>query len=166
MSATAVVTERGLGRGCRRKARKILKRLSRRRGRHCLHNFYFYHKLLQSWLPLERFVAFFCKVLMMAIYQRMSSFFFMTIIWMKQENAFWLVLSCDPLEDRHIDHVNGYFFNQIKQMHSMLPWVCRKCVKNISDTLSCASCATLQFLSNFYDIYNPLLNRRTKTQNL
>ena len=79
MSATAVVTERGLGRGCRRKARKILKRLSRRRGRHCLHNFYFYHKLLQSWLPLERFVAFFCKVLMMAIYQRTSSFFSMTL---------------------------------------------------------------------------------------
>ena len=85
---------------------------------------------------------------------------------MKQEHAFWLVLSCDLLEDRHIDHVNTYFFNQIKQMHSMLPWVCRKCVKNISDTLSCASCATLQFLSNFYDIYNPLLNRCTKTQNL
>ena len=85
---------------------------------------------------------------------------------MKQEHTFSLVLSCDLLEDRHIDHVNTYFFNQIKQMYSMLPWVCRKCVKNISDTLSCASCATLQFLSNFYDIYNPLLNRCTKTQNL
>ena len=66
MSTTAVMTEGGLGRGCRRKARKILKRPSRRRGRHCLHIFDFYHKFLQSWLPLERFVAFFCKVLMMA----------------------------------------------------------------------------------------------------
>ena len=85
---------------------------------------------------------------------------------MKQEHAFWLVLSCDPLKDRHIDQVNTYFFNQIKQMHSMLPWVYRKGAKNISDTLGCNSCATLQFLSNFYDTNNPLLNRCTKTQNL
>ena len=79
MSTTAVMTEGGLGRGCRRKARKILKRPSRRRGRHCLHIFDFYHKVLQSCLPLERFVAFFCKVSMMAKYQRTSSFFFMTL---------------------------------------------------------------------------------------
>ena len=79
MSTTAVMTERGLGRGCRRKTRKILKRPSRRRGRHCFHIFDFCHKALQSWLPLKRFVAFFCKFLMMAIYQRPSSFFFMTL---------------------------------------------------------------------------------------
>ena len=48
----------------------------------------------------------------------------------------------------------------------MLPWVCRKRAKNISKTLCCASCATLQFLSIFHVIYNPLLNRCTKTQNL
>ena len=41
MSTTAVMTEGGLGRGCRRKARKILKRTSRRRGRHCFHIFGF-----------------------------------------------------------------------------------------------------------------------------
>ena len=83
----------GLGRGCRRKARKILKVLrvlkvkgpSRRRGRYCLHIFDFYHKFLQSWLPLERFVAFFCKVLMMAIYQRTSSFFFMALTYPKTQ---------------------------------------------------------------------------------
>ena len=73
------MTEGGLGRGCRRKAQKILKRPIRRRGRHCLHIFDFYQKVLQSWLPLGRFVAFFCKVLMMAIYQRTSSLFFMTL---------------------------------------------------------------------------------------
>ena len=75
----AVMNEGGLGRGCRRKARKILKRPSRRRGRHCLHIFDFYHKVLQSWPPLERFVTFFCKVLMMAIYKRTSSFFFLLV---------------------------------------------------------------------------------------
>ena len=83
----------GLGRGCRRKARKILKVLrvlkvkgpSRRRGRYCLHIFDFYHKFLQSWLSLERFVAFFCKVLMMAIYQRTSSFFFMALTYPKTQ---------------------------------------------------------------------------------
>ena len=75
MSTTAFMTEGGLGRGCCRKARKILNRPSRRRGRHCSYIFNFYHKVLQSWLPLERFEAFFCKVLMMAIYQRTSSFF-------------------------------------------------------------------------------------------
>ena len=58
MSTTTVMTEGGLGRGYRRKAQKILKRPSRRRGRHCLHIFDFCHKVLQSWLPLERFVAF------------------------------------------------------------------------------------------------------------
>ena len=66
------MTEGGLGRGRRRKARKIPKRPSRRCKRHCLHIFHFYHKVLQSWLPLERFVAFFCKVLMMAMYHRTS----------------------------------------------------------------------------------------------
>ena len=65
MSTMAVMNEGGLGRGCRRKARKILKRPIRRRGWHCSHIFDFHHKVLQSWLPLERFVAFFCKVLMM-----------------------------------------------------------------------------------------------------
>ena len=82
---TAVMTEGGLGRGCRRKARKILKRPSRRRGRHCLHIFDFSHKVLQSWLPLERFVGLFYKVLMMAIYQRTSSFFFMTLTHSKTQ---------------------------------------------------------------------------------
>lgn len=60
-------------------AKIILTRPSRRRGQLCLHIFDFYRKILHSWLPLERFVAFFFKVLMMAIYQRTSSFFFMTL---------------------------------------------------------------------------------------
>ena len=82
MTTTAVMTEGGLGRVWRRKARKILKRPSRR---HCLHIFDFYFKVLQSWLPLERFVAFFCKVLMMAIYQRTRSFFLMTLTYPKTQ---------------------------------------------------------------------------------
>ena len=47
------MTEGGLVRGCHCKAQKILKKPSQRRGQYCLHIFNFYHKLLQSWLPLE-----------------------------------------------------------------------------------------------------------------
>ena len=53
----------------------IPKRPSRGHGQLCLHIFDFYPKVLQSWLSLERFVAFFCKVLMTEIYQRTRSFF-------------------------------------------------------------------------------------------
>ena len=79
---TAFMTEGGLGRGCHCKAWKILKRPSQRQ--HCLHILDFYQKVLQSWLPLERFVAFFCKVLIMVIYQRTSSFF-MTLTHLKTQ---------------------------------------------------------------------------------
>ena len=41
-----------------------------------------------------------------------------------------------------------------------------KCGKNISDTLSCASCAAFLFLPHFDVIYNLLLNRRTAIWNL
>ena len=41
-----------------------------------------------------------------------------------------------------------------------------KCGKNISDTLSCASCATFLFLPHFDVICDLLLNRRTATWNL
>ena len=40
-----------------------------------------------------------------------------------------------------------------------------KCVKNISDKLGCASCATFLFLPHFYFICDLLLNRRTATWN-
>ena len=86
------MTEGGLVRGCHRKAQKILKKLSQRRGQHCLHIFNFYHKLLQSWLPLERFVAFFCKVLMVAIYQRTSFFFSITLTHPKTQIFFTKVM--------------------------------------------------------------------------
>ena len=42
----------------------------------------------------------------------------------------------------------------------------QKCGKNISDTLSCASCATFLFLPHFDVICDLLLNRRTATWNL
>ena len=41
-----------------------------------------------------------------------------------------------------------------------------KCGKNISDTLSCASCATFLFLPHFDIICDLLLNRRTAIWNL
>ena len=41
-----------------------------------------------------------------------------------------------------------------------------KCGKNISDTLCCASCATLLFLPRFDVICDLLLNRRKATWNL
>ena len=48
----------------------------------------------------------------------------------------------------------------------MLPCVCSKCGKNISDTLGCAWCATFLFLPDFDVICDLLLNRRTATWNL
>ena len=55
----------------------------------------------------------------------------------------------------------------------MLPCVCSvidqrtsKCDKNISDTLSCASCAYFLFLPHFDVICDLLLNKRTATWNL
>ena len=56
----------------------------------------------------------------------------------------------------------------------MLPCVCsvidqrgrqNDCGKNISDTLSCASCATFLFLPHFDVICDLLLNRRMATWN-
>ena len=41
-----------------------------------------------------------------------------------------------------------------------------KCGKNISDTLSCTSCATFLFLPHFDLICDLLLNRRMATWNL
>ena len=41
-----------------------------------------------------------------------------------------------------------------------------KCSKNISDTLSCALCATFLFLPHFDVMCDLLLNRRTATWNL
>ena len=80
MSTSAVMTEGDWEEVVVARREKSLRdQVSRRPGRHCLHIFDFYHKVLQSWLPLERFVAFLCKVLMMAIYQRTSSLFFMTL---------------------------------------------------------------------------------------
>ena len=68
MSTSAVMTEGYWEEvAVARREKSLRDQVSRRPGRHCLHIFDFYHKVLnQSWLPLERFVAFFCKVLMMA----------------------------------------------------------------------------------------------------
>ena len=72
--------------------------------------------------------------------------------------------------------VSVFFFSDhcIKQIDSMLPWVCsvidhrerQNVVKINSDTLACGSCATSLFLRHFDVICDLLLNRRTATWNL
>ena len=62
----------------------------------------------------------------------------------------------------------------IKQIDSMLPWVssvidhrgCKKCGKNISDTLACILSATSLFLPHSDVIFDLLLNRHMATWNL
>ena len=68
-------------------------------------------------------------------------------------HAFWLVLTYDLLEDRRIDDVIiNTFFNSLLyktnrfqiavRLFSNRSQMTSKFGKNISDTLSCASCAT------------------------
>ena len=79
--------------------------------------------------------------------------------------AFWLVLTYDLLKDRRIDgridaiQVAVHLFSNRSQMTS-------KCGKNISNTLSCTSCATYLFLPHFDVICDLLLNRCTATWDL
>ena len=96
-------------------------------------------------------------------------------------HAFWLVLTYDLLEDRCIDDIiikTFYFciFNSLLNKTNRFQVAMRlfsnrsqrtsKCGKNISDTLSCASCATFLFLPHFDVICDLLLNRCTATWNL
>ena len=92
-------------------------------------------------------------------------------------HALRLVLTYDLLEDRHIDDVIiKTFFNSLLYKTNRFQVAVRlfsnrsqrtsKCGKNISDTLSCASCATFLFLPHFDVIYDLLLNRCTATWNL
>ena len=91
-------------------------------------------------------------------------------------HAFWLVLTYDLLEDRCIDDVIKTFFNSLlyktnrfqvaMHLFSNRSQRMSKCGKNISDTLSCASCATFLFLPHFDVICDLLLNRRMATWNL
>ena len=72
----------------------------------------------------------------------------------------------------------SFFFSDhcIKQIDSMLPWVCSvihcrsqrtsKCGKNVCDTLTCGLRATSLFLPHFDVICDLLLNRRIATWNL
>ena len=92
-------------------------------------------------------------------------------------HVFWLVLTYDLLEDRCIDDVIiKTFFNSLlyktnrfqvaMHLFSNRSQRTSKCSTNISDTLSCASCATFLFLPHFYIICDLLLNRRMATWNL
>ena len=92
-------------------------------------------------------------------------------------HAFWLVLTYDLLEDRRIDDVIiKTFFNSLLYKTNRFQVAMRlfsnrsqrtsKCGKNISDTLSCASCATFLFLPHFDVICDLFLNRCTATRNL
>ena len=72
-------------------------------------------------------------------------------------HTFWLVLTHDLLEDRHIDEVIiKTFFNSLLYKTNRFQVAVRlfsnrsqstsKCGKNISDTLGCTLCATFFFL--------------------
>ena len=73
--------------------------------------------------------------------------------------VFWLVITYDLLEDRHIDDltINKIFlFNHIKQMHAMSLWVCsvmnhrrRHCVGRTSVTHSAVPHVPLFVLTIF-----------------
>ena len=88
-----------------------------------------------------------------------------------------MVLTYDLLEDRRIDDlIIKTFFNSLLYKTNRFQVAVRlfsntsqrtsKCGKNISGTLSCASCATFLFLPYFDVICDLLLNRRTATWNL
>ena len=90
-----------------------------------------------------------------------------------------MVLTYDLLEDRHIDDIIiKTFFNSLLyktntcrfqvavHLFSNRSQMMSKCGKNISDTLSCALCATFLFLPHFDVICDLLLNRRMATWNL
>ena len=96
-------------------------------------------------------------------------------------HAFWLVLTYDLLEERHIDDVliKTFFpsiFNSLLHktnrfqvavhLFSNRSQRTSKRGKNICDTLSCALCATFLFLPHFDIICDLLLNRRTATWKL
>ena len=92
-------------------------------------------------------------------------------------HAIWLVLTYGLLEDRRIDDIIiKTFFNSLLYKTNRFQVAVRlfsnrsqrtsKCGKNISDTLSCASCATFLFLPHFDVICDLLLNRCTATWNL
>ena len=92
-------------------------------------------------------------------------------------HAFWLVLTYDLLEDRHIDDViNKAFLNSLLyktdrfqvavHLFSNRSQRTSKCGKNVSDTLGCAWCATFLFLPHFDIICDLLLNRCMATWNL
>ena len=92
-------------------------------------------------------------------------------------HAFWLVLTYDLLEDRHIDDVIiKTFFNSLLYKTNRFQVAVRlfsyrsqrtsKCGKNISDTLSCTLRTTFLFLPHFDILCDLLLNRRTATWNL
>ena len=93
-------------------------------------------------------------------------------------HAFWSVLTYDLSKDRRIDDViiKTFFYNSLLyktnrfqvavHLFSYRLQRTSKCGKNISDTLSCASCATFLFLPHFDVICDLLLNRRMATWNL
>ena len=76
-------------------------------------------------------------------------------------HAFWLVLTYDWLEDRHIDDIiiKNFFNSLLYKTNRFQVAVClfsnrsqrmSKCGKNISDTLGCTSCATFFVLTTLW----------------
>ena len=92
-------------------------------------------------------------------------------------HAFSFFIAYDLLEDRHIyDVIIKTFFNSLLyktnrfqvavHLFSNRSQMTSKCGKNISNTLSCASCATYLFLPHFDVICDLLLNRHMASLNL
>ena len=92
-------------------------------------------------------------------------------------HIFWLVLTYDLLEDRCIDDIIiKTFFNSLLYKKNRFQVAVRllsnrsqrtsKCGKSISDTISCATCATFLFLPHFDVLCDLLLNRCSVTWNL
>ena len=92
-------------------------------------------------------------------------------------HTFWLVLTYDLLEDRHIDDIiiktflNSLLYKTNRFQVAMRLFSNRsqrtsKCGKNISDTLGCTSCATFLFLPHFDIICDLSLNKCTAAWNL
>ena len=97
-----------------------------------------------------------CVYIYIYIYMYMCVYIYIYII-SSVMHAFWLVLTYDLLEDRHIDDVIIKTFSNslLYKTNRFQVAVCLfsnrsrrtlKCGKNISDTLGCAFCATFLFL--------------------
>ena len=108
-------------------------------------------------------------------YERLTVFRHYSALSKKRKHFSKYTSKIKKIEEGETKYSVWDFFsdNCIKQIDSMLPWVCsvidhgrHQNVVLFSDTLVCGSCATSLFLPHFDAICDLLLNRRTATWNL